>query len=115
MKVVPRTSVLLQDGGFLLPAIPGDGRYRGGTVYGDQAGDRERSRDRLAAESRGAATPRGGAAAPLQAASGRGFPPDAFADLVANEDIQILIGWVGATPVGYVYAEFVRRPENAFR
>jgi ribosomal protein S18 acetylase RimI-like enzyme len=47
--------------------------------------------------------------------AGEAFPPDAFADLVANEDNQILIGWVGATPVGYVYAEFVRRPENAFR
>jgi ribosomal protein S18 acetylase RimI-like enzyme len=47
--------------------------------------------------------------------SGAAFPPDAFARLVADEDIQILIGWLGDTPVGYVYAEFVRRAENAFR
>jgi GNAT superfamily N-acetyltransferase len=47
--------------------------------------------------------------------SGDVFPPDAFARLVANEDSQILIGWLGDTPVGYAYAEFVRRSENAFR
>jgi ribosomal protein S18 acetylase RimI-like enzyme len=43
------------------------------------------------------------------------FPPDAFAALVADEDTRILIGWADDTPVGYVYAQFMRRPENAMR
>jgi GNAT superfamily N-acetyltransferase len=47
--------------------------------------------------------------------SGDAFPPDAFARLVGDEDTHILIGWVGETPIGYIYAEFVRRAENAFR
>jgi ribosomal protein S18 acetylase RimI-like enzyme len=47
--------------------------------------------------------------------SGDAFSPDAFARLVADDETHILIGWLGDTPVGYVYAEFARRPENAFR
>lgn len=46
---------------------------------------------------------------------GEAFSPAAFAELVADEETRVLIGCVEGVPVGYIYAQFVRRPENAFR
>jgi ribosomal protein S18 acetylase RimI-like enzyme len=43
------------------------------------------------------------------------FPPATFAELVADENNHILLGSVDGTPVGYIYAQFVWRPENTFR
>jgi ribosomal protein S18 acetylase RimI-like enzyme len=47
--------------------------------------------------------------------AGEAFSPAAFAELVADEEARVLIGCVEGVPVGYIYAQFVRRPENAFR
>lgn len=43
------------------------------------------------------------------------FSREMFAALVADGQTHTLIGWLGGTPVGYVYAEFVRQPESPFR
>ena len=41
------------------------------------------------------------------------FPPPAVCDLLGRPETLIFLAYAGGVPVGYVYAEVMRRPENA--
>lgn len=43
------------------------------------------------------------------------FAPDAFAALVADPAVHLLIGTVGDSPVGYLYGQIIHYRENPFR
>jgi ribosomal protein S18 acetylase RimI-like enzyme len=43
------------------------------------------------------------------------FPPSMVVGLLGRAETLIFLAYAGADPVGYVYAEVMRRPENAIR
>jgi ribosomal protein S18 acetylase RimI-like enzyme len=43
------------------------------------------------------------------------FPPPMVCDLLGRTDTLMFLAYAGAVPVGYVYAQVMRRPENAIR
>ncbi len=43
------------------------------------------------------------------------FPPTLLRDLLGRVETLMFLAYAGTVPVGYVYAEVMRRPENAIR
>jgi ribosomal protein S18 acetylase RimI-like enzyme len=43
------------------------------------------------------------------------FPPPLVRDLLGRAETLIFLAYAGTLPVGYIYAEVMRRPENAIR